>query len=610
MAEDRIVRIGGASGAFVDSAMAVGQLLTAPALDYLVFDYLAEGSMGIFGKMMAMNPESGFMPEFVDIHIGPHLAEIKSRGIKVVANAGGLNPKGLARLLEKKAAELNVPLKVATVEGDDLRDRVEAFKRDGVKDMFSGAPFPDKVISANAYFGGFPIAAALAKGADVVITGRVVDSALILGPLIHEFGWKPGDHDLLAAGTVAGHLLECGCQVTGGTFTDWRDVPDWENTGFPIGECRADGTLVMTKPPGTGGTVSVGTVAEQLLYEVSDPQAYYVPDVVCDFTQVKLEQVGPDRVKVSGAKGYPPTSTFKVCVTYDDGWRAVALTPIIGIEAPAKARRQADAILGRTRKLLRDRNMADWSSTHVELLGSEAGYGARGRVDNSREVICKIVVDHEDPRACELFWREQNSATMNMSVGTSIGLANAMPRALPITKLFSFLIDKKKVQAVVTIDDRSEPAPVPVDGGFNPGMIERPRAAPDPSAEAGWASVPLIALAWGRSGDKGDLFNVAAIARKPEYLPYIRAALTPKAVAAWYRHFLADAEHARVDRYDVPGINALNFVVHDSLAGGINSSPRLDSAAKGMAQQLLEFPIPVPRAVAGELIVDERRPPT
>lgn len=599
---EKIVRIGGASGAFVDSAIAVPQLLTAPELDYLIFDYLAEGSMAIFGKMMAANPQSGFMTDFIDVHVGPHLAEIKSRGIKIVANAGGLNPKGLAAALMRKAEELNIQLRVATVEGDDLRGRIDELRGDGIGDMFSGAPFPERIGSINAYFGGFPIAAALAKGADIVITGRVVDSALVLGPLIHEFGWKPEDHDLLAAGTVAGHLLECGAQVSGGTFTDWRDVPEWENTGFPIGECRADGSLVITKPPDTGGLVSVGTVAEQLLYEVSDPQSYFVPDVVCDFSAVHLEQVGANRVRVSGARGYPPTSTYKVCVTYEDGWRSVALQPIIGVDAVAKAERQAAAILERTRRMLRARNLADWRRTHVEILGTEASFGTHRRVDDPREVICKIVVEHDDKRAADLFWREQSSAIMNMSVGTTVGLATAAPPALPMTHLFSFLIDKKRVSATITIDGATEPVAITAEGGFHPAQIERPRAPQQPIYSQSDVAVPLIALAWGRSGDKGNLFNVAVIARRAEYLPYISAALTPAVLADWYRHFLPESSPPRVDRYDVPGIHALNFVVHESLAGGINSSPRLDVAAKGMAQQLLEFPVPVPKEIAAAVV--------
>ena len=567
----------------------------------MIFDYLSEGAMAIFGRMIAANPQAGFAGDFVDVQVGPYLAEIKSRGIKLIANAGGLNPNGLAAALRRKAQALNLDLHIAAVEGDDLRPQAQALRDEGMREMFSGAPFPERIVSINAYLGGFPIAAALAKGADIVITGRVVDSAMVLGPLIHEFGWKPNDHDLLAAGTVAGHLLECGAMVTGGTFTDWRDVPGWENIGFPIGECHPDGSLVVTKPAGTGGVVSVGTVAEQLLYEVSDPQRYFVPDVTCDFASVRLEQIGRDRVRVSGARGYPPTSSYKVCVTHEDGWRSVALQPIIGIDAVAKAERQADAILNRTRSLLRANKLADWRGTHVEILGTEAGFGAPGRFRDNREVICRIVVDHDDKRATDLFWREQIAAIMNMSVGTTLPLASGTPPSLPLIALSSFLIDKHRVPITFTIDGNTEAVAIPTDGGYDPALVHRPPAPQEPACDAASATVPLIALAWARSGEKGDLFNVAVIARRPEYLGYIRAALTPAAVANCYGHFLADPSKPRVDRYDVPGVHALNFVVHDSMARGMNSCPRLDAGAKGMAQHLLSMPITVSREIALQL---------
>jgi hypothetical protein len=595
---DKIVRIGGASGAFVDSAIAVPQLLTVPGIDYLIFDYLAEGSMGVFGRMQAMNPASGYLPDFVDVHVGPYLREIKAKGVKIVANAGGLNPQGLADALRRRADEMGVSLSIATVDGDDLRPRIDELRKRGIKEMFTGAALPEKILTMNAYFGGFPIADALARGADVVLTGRVVDSALILGPLIHEFGWKPEDHDLLSAGTVAGHLLECGAQVSGGTFTDWQDVPDWAHAGYPVGECRADGSCVITKPDGTGGLVSVGTVAEQLLYEVPDPQAYIVPDVVVDFTTVKLDEEGPNRVRVSGATGYAPTATYKVSVTYDDGWRAVGLTPIIGVDAVKRAERQAAAVLERTREMLRDRNMADWRLTHSEILGNEAGYGARAHDHrNNREVIMKLVVEHDDKRAVDLFWREQHSAIMNMSVGTSIGFGG-MP--MPITQHYSFLLDKAEAEARVTVDGEARIVRVPTEGGYDAKRTVRP-AVPAAPTEPATDTVPLVSLAWARSGEKGDLFNVAVVARRPEYLPYLRQALTPAAVAGWYRHFLANPAAPRVDVYEVPGIHALNFVVDESMAGGINKTPRLDAGAKGMAQQLCEFPIPVPAAITASL---------
>jgi hypothetical protein len=594
---DRIIRIGGASGFRADSLTAVPQLLRGGELDYLVFDFLAEGSMGGFGQSAAADPAAGFAADFVQFYLTPYLHDILAQKVKVIANAGALNPRGCAAAVERAASELGLKPRVAAVEGDDLRFRTDALKATGYRDMFSGAPFPEKkIVSVNAYLGGFPVAAALAKGADIVITGRIVDSALVLGPLIHEFGWSFSDYDLLAAGTVAGHLLECGAQVTGGTYTDWREVPDWSNIGFPIAECSADGTFTVTKPQGTGGLVSVGTVAEQLLYEVGDPRCYFVPDVTADFSHVVLEGVGPDRVAVSGARGLPPTSTYKVCVTYEDGWRAAALQPIMGIDAPLKAEHQAHALFDRTRGMLLEQNLGDWRSTHLEVLGTEATYGGQARRQDAREVICRMLVDHDERRAAELFVREQNSTITTMSVGTSIGLGATVS---PILNLFSFLLPKDQVEIKVAIGGETHSVAVPTDGGYRSRPAQDETTAPPlPAAEVEITAVPLIRLALGRSGDKGDLFNVAVIARHPEYLPFIRAALTREAVAQWYGHvFSADAER-RVDMFEVPGIHALNFVLHESLGGGITSSPRLDKVAKAMAQQLLEFPIPVPRRLA------------
>jgi hypothetical protein len=593
---DKIVRIGGATAFRADSAMAVPQLLQA-GVDYLVFDNLAEGSIGAFGQMAARDPSGGYASEFADIYVLPWLGEMLAKGVKVITNAGALNPRSCADAMEQAAATLGLKPRIAFVEGDDLRSRAEEFRAAGYHDMFSGAPFPDRPLtSVNAYIGAFPIAAALAKGADIVVTGRVVDSALTLGPLIHEFGWSFDDLDLLAAGTVAGHLLECGTQATGGTFTDWREVPDWANIGYPIGECRADGSFTMTKPSGTGGLVSVGTVAEQLLYEVSDPAAYFVPDVTVDFTGVELEQTGPDRVLVTGARGRPPTATAKVCVTYEDGWRAIAIQPIMGIDAPAKAERQAAALFERTRTMLRARNLGDLKRTHVELLGAEATYGGRGRRHDTREVILRMIADHDERAGAEIFAREQLSAITTMSVGTSIGLGGSVA---PILNLFSFLLPKDQVQATMTIGSVTESVAVPTGGGFTPREVSPAPLPPEILGER--VEVPLIRLAYGRSGDKGDLFNIGVIARRPDYLPHIRAALTPDAVAAWFAHAFSDKTRPRVDRFEVRGIHALNFVLHDALAGGITASPRLDKVAKAMAQQLLEFPVPVPRAVAERL---------
>lgn len=593
----QVVRIGGATASFSDTALSVPQLLAAGRLDYLVFDYLAEGSMGIFGRMQAADPAAGFGTDFLTVHVGPYLTEIAAQGIKVVADAGGVNPAGLAEALKAMIAERGLSLRIAYVEGDDLRGRVEELRAAGHCDMFDAATFPDRVISANAYLGAFPIAAALAAGADIVVTGRVVDSAVVLGPLIHEFGWTAEQHDMLAAGTLAGHLLECGAQVTGGTFTDWRDVPDWANMGYPIGECHADGTMVITKPEGTGGLVSIGTVAEQLLYEVDDPADYIVGDVRCDFTEVRLEQVAADRVRVSGARGRPPTDCYKACIIYDKGWRSIAYQPILGEDAAEKALLQAEALFARARNLLRLRNLPDFTLAETVLIGGEHSYGAHARPGGTRELIAKLVVDHPSQDGAAIFAREQWAGISGMAVGTSINLAT---HVMPLTGTFLFLIDKRSVSATMTIDGVTCVVPVA------PGEPMSPRAVGasadqivEPMTDA--VTIDLVQLAWARSGDKGQLFNVAVIARQREWLPFLKAALSPKAVGEWYRHLGPNGQRPAVRTYDVPGVHALNLVIDGALPGGINASTRLDPAAKGMAQMLLRFPVPVPAALAASL---------
>jgi Acyclic terpene utilisation family protein AtuA len=585
-----IVKIGGGSAFFIDSALAVPQLLGA-GVDYIILDYLAEGAMGLMGRMRLADPDGGFPADFMDVHIGPLLPQIAQTGTKIVANAGAVNPAGLAKVLRSKIAELGLSLKVACIAGDCLMHRLVDFAE--TRDMFTGSAFPTKgVTSANAYLGAFPIAHALAAGADIVITGRVVDSALALGPLIHEFGWGPDDLDLLAAGTLAGHLIECGAQVTGGTFTDWREVQGWATIGSPIAECHADGSCIITKPAGTGGLVSFGTVAEQMLYEVSDPAAYLVPDVACDFAHVMLEEVGKDRVLVTGAIGRPAPDTLKACVTWDDGWRGIAYQPVIGPAAAEKATKQAEALFERGSAILRARGLADWRRSECVLIGS------------GEEVIAKLVVEHDDALAAGMFVREQFSAISAMAPGTSVSFG---AQVQPCMGLVSFLVPKGEV--VATVDGvvfRSEILPEGEGDYASPwaqhggGVVEVALGADSPDTQSlarttppPAAPVPLpfredltvFDLAYSRSGEKGETINIAVIAREPEYLPPLRAALTEAAIKGWF----ANLAPSRVTIHDVPGIHALNIVLEGALPGGINASQRLDPAAKSVGQRLLRF---------------------
>jgi hypothetical protein len=409
---------------------------------------------------------------------------------------------------------------------------------------------------------------------------------MALGPLIHEFGWGPDDLDLMAAGTLAGHLLECSAQVTGGTFTDWRDVPDWADIGMPIGECSADGALVITKPDATGGLVSVGTVAEQMLYEVSDPQRYAVADVICDFTNVRLAQVGPDRVSVTGAHGLGRTASYKASLTWDQGWRMMAAIPVIGLEAAAKARRVGEELFARANTMLRQSQTPPLTRTRCDVYGGEG--------DGPGTAICRIVADHPDQAGAALLMREHISAISHMAVGISIGLGGAVR---PVQRIAGFLIPKAAVTMRVSVDGVELPF-TPVNTALgNPDAVPAPAMPPLPGDADPDLCVPLIKLAWGRSGDKGNLFNVAVIARKPEYLPYIAAALTPETVGAHYGHWLNDGRPLAVDRFSVPGLAALNFVVGSSMDGGILASLAIDPVAKGMAQLLLDYPVPVSAAV-------------
>ncbi|HLG86731.1 MAG TPA: acyclic terpene utilization AtuA family protein [Alphaproteobacteria bacterium] len=593
---DKIIRIGGACAGWGDGSLAVPQLVQGGQVDYLIFDFLAEFFMPVYGRMRAQNPALGYSLDFADTLIAPSLADIARRGIKLVTNAGAVNPAACAAAFERMAGRAGIRLRVATVSGDDLIDHADELRTAGYREMFTGDSWPDKPLtSANVYFGGAPIAAALAKGADVVITGRVVDSALVLGPLLHEFGWALDDYDRLAAGSVIGHLLECGAQVTGGLFTDWRDVPDWANIGYPIAECRADGSAIITKAPGTGGLVSVGTVAEQLLYEIGDPARYFLPDVTADLTQVRLAQDGPDRVLVSGARGHPPTAFYKTCITWDDGFRGVVSFPIRGPEAKAKAERVASEVLTRVDRMLRDCNLGPFTRTAVEILGAEATYGARARHQDSREVICRMAVEHDSKEAIGILMREQGTGSISMApghVGMTLGV-----NVNEVARVFSFLVPKTMAMPKVTIDGASETVRVPVDGRFRTEAMA-PEPLP-PGADSGVATstVPLLSLAWVRNGDKGDISNIAVIARKAEYLPYIAAALKPEAVRAWYAHLL-DPEGGRVERYYLPGIAALNFLLHGGLDGGCTSSLRFDPLGKSVAQELLDFPVPVSADVA------------
>lgn len=589
----KVVKIGGACAFYGDSSVAPTQLIKA-GVDYLILDYLAEATMAAFGGMRKAGHPVGYATDFTDWVWKDNLRELKATGTKIVTNAGGLTPKACAEKMHAMAKEAGLSFRITYIEGDDIIGRVGELSHN--TEMFTGAPFPptDQIMTVNAYLGGSPIARALAMGAEMVITGRCVDSALTLGILMHEFGWRADEHDKLSQGSLAGHVIECGAQGSGGLFTDWEQVPDWANVGYPIVECHADGGFVVTKPEGTGGLVNEAVVAEQILYEVGDPQAYMLPDVVCDFSQVKVAQAGKDRVRVTGATGYPPSGKYKVCLTWADGFRCIGFMAVVGRDAVKKAQRQAEAVLERVNGMLRDKNMAAFRASRIEVLGSESSYGAHARALETREVVYKLAVEHDDANGLKPFMREFDSPTTSMSVGTA-GWFGSRAEIRPVMRVWSTTIALDDVPLTISMDGKTEAMTVKAPGTvFKPEMIVRPPAPAEPKAEGAMKDVPLIELAWARSGDKGDAFNIGVIARKPEYLPWIRAALSPDAMMKWFAHEFEGGKNPAVLRYDLPGMNAVNLHFLDSLGGGQFASLRLDPLAKGKAQQLLDMPVKAP----------------
>ena len=595
MKQPKTVRIGGASGFWGDSSVGAPQLVAGGRIDYLVFDYLAELTMSILAAARMKKPEMGYATDFVTVAMRSVLEDAIAQGIRVVSNAGGVNPQGCADALRALADELGVPVKIAVVTGDDVMPLLPALREaePPVRELQSGAPLPARVVTANAYLGALPVKAALDAGAQVVITGRCVDSAVTLGVLMHEFGWQPGDFDALAGGSLAGHIIECGCQATGGLHTDWQEVPDWAHIGYPIVECAADGSFTVTKPEGTGGLVAPQVVAEQMLYEIGDPAAYLLPDVVCDFTQVRIEPAGPQQVRVHGARGRAPTGTYKVCATYMDGFKTSAQLTIVGFDAVAKARRTGEAILERVGGLLAARGLAPFSATHIEVLGSESPYGphAQPAAAAVREAVLRVTARHADKAALELLAREIAPAGTSWAPGTTG--AGGRAGVSPLIRQYAFLLDKGRVAPQVRLDGAAVELPPP-------GAAPAADAAPAPAGPAlpveepagPTVEVPLIRLAWARSGDKGDTSNIGVIARRPEWLPLLRAQLTPQRVAAHLAHLV----EGPVARHEVPGIHAFNFVCERALGGGGMASLRNDALGKGMGQILLALPVRVPAA--------------
>ncbi len=582
------VRFGLWAAFWGDTSRAARQLLDdGDGVDYLVSDYLAEITMALLARARAKDPQTGYVPDVVG-SLTPILADIAESATKVVTNGGALNPRDCARVLQEAADEAGLSLKVAAIEGDDLTPRLEEILAAKPKEMATGEEVPSGLASVNAYLGARPIARALDMGADIVITGRCADSSLVVGPLMHEFGWSDTDYDLISAGTLAGHLIECGPQSIGGIFTDWHTVPGWDDMGYPIAEVSPDGTTVITKPAGTGGLVSVGTVGEQLLFEIGDPASFITPDVVCDWREVKLEQVGPERVKVSGAKGNPATTSFKVLATYQDGFRVLTSALFAGIDAAGRARRAGEALIARTERLIAQDGFGPLTESSVEVVGAGDLLGGAGRSDAATEVVVKIGARHPERGALEVFAAE--FVPFGVVAQGMAGVFAGRPRPAPVYRVYQWLQDKGTVNASVRLG--GEDTPVEVSLGAEGALASSaPLGEEAATVPSGGRTVPLRALAYARSGDKGDGANIGLMARHPDFLAIIREQVTAERVRSIFSHY----DPGEIRRWELPGLNAMNIVIDGVLGGqGGTSTLRYDPQGKSYGAMLLTLPVVVP----------------
>ncbi len=604
MARDKII-IANAGGFWGDDPTAAQRQVEGGPIDYLVMDYLAEITMAILQKHKSRNPEAGFATDFV-MQLAAVLPACLERGITVIANAGGVNPLACRAAVEALAEQQGVAskLRVGVILGDDIYGDLDSILESGeaLANLDNGAPLSqirDKVLSANAYLGAAPVAKALEMGANVIIAGRVTDTAVTLGPMIHEFGWKDDEWDRLATGIIAGHIIECGTQCTGGNFTDWKKVPSFSKIGYPLVEAHPDGTFVITKHPGTGGLVTSHTVGEQLLYEMGTP-SYLAPDCVAHFDSIRLDQEGPDRVRVSEIRGDPPPEKLKVSVSFAQGYSIVGRLMISGPNSLEKASKAAEIFWG----MAGGRDFYERTST--SFIGWNACHPPLSEYDPSETLVQVGARDADRAKLDTRFGPFVIAGALGSVPGLTAPGDQGRPRSSPVIGYWPALISRDKVRVTVHVGDAEEEVSMAVPSG-QPGGAVPPQAAGsrttyvDVGAEAAQGgpqvTVPLGRLCLARSGDKGDTSNVGVIARTPAVYKWVLQNLTTD----FMKDRFAGLCEGSVERHELPNLLSVNFLLHEALGGGGTLSVRFDAQGKTYAQYLLATPVTVDQGLLDQI---------
>ncbi|MPZ84384.1 MAG: acyclic terpene utilization AtuA family protein [Actinophytocola sp.] len=551
-----MIRIGNASGFYGDRFAAMKEMLTGGELDYLTGDYLAELTMLILGRDRMKDPGRGYARTFLS-QLEEGLGLAIDKNVRIVTNAGGLNPAGLAQAVRDLATRLGLEVKVSHVEGDDLLEH-----------GFPGA------LTANAYLGCWGIVECLNTGADIVVTGRVTDASLIAGPAAAHFGWGRQDLDQLAGATVAGHVIECGTQATGGNFAFFTEVADRTHPGFPIAEIDATGEAVITKHTGTGGAVTVDTVKAQLLYEIGGPR-YLGPDVTSRFDTIRLTQAGEDRVAITGVKGEAPPDTVKVCVNTLDGFRNSMTFVLCGLdieEKAALARRQLTEAVGAEGLV--------WTLARTDHADADT--------EEAASALLHVTIKTPDPKRAKAFSR----ASVELALASYPGFTLTSPPAdgTPVGVYRPEYVSQQVIEQVAVLPDgerRTIDPPVT----FGGAAAESPA---EPAYQAGpTRRVPLGTIVGARSGDKGGDANLGVWVRDPAAYPWLAAELTVDRL----RELLPEAKDLDIERHPLPNLTAVNFVLHGLLGQGVAASTRFDPQAKSLGEWLRSRHVDIPEAL-------------
>ena len=586
-----VIKIGNCSGYYGDKLSAAKDMVEGGPIDVLTGDYLAELTMTIlFNQKLQRGEDKGYVGTFLK-QIKDVAETCKKNNIKIVTNAGGLNPSSMANEIINILKEMSIDLKVAYIDGDDLMPRLEQLKDQGetfvnIDKNTNLDSTEHNLLTANAYLGAWGIKEALDEGADIVVCPRVTDAAVVIGPAAWKFKWKRTDFDELAGALAAGHIIECGCQATGGNYSFFEEVPSFINVGYPIAEIESDGSFTITKHPGTGGLVSVGTVTAQLLYEISSP-AYINPDVISHFDTLEINQIGPDRVKVSGCRGSNPPGKHKVCINLATGYRNGMDLVLTGLDIEAKAKTITDTLFHSVG------GKDQFDEVSVNLYRTD-----KKNPDSNEEAMATLSISVKSKNP-DLVGRLFSAKIIELSLANYPGFfsAGTGKKPGPVISYWPALIDSKHIKEYVHVDGKTLEIEPTSQLQFEENYYQKQPISIEPALQGEMDEIAFGRLFGARSGDKGGCANIGVWAKTDLAFSFLYDFLSVEKI----KELMPDLNKYSRDRYELPNINSLNFYIHGILEDGVSSNNRMDGQAKSLGEYLRAKTISVPKIIIDEI---------